>query len=280
MNKHTPSPEAIRAVTFDLDDTLLRDDLTISPFTVKVMRTLAGRGIAVIPASGRAMLSMKPFVDQLACASLFSACNGAQVWDGPTCRLLRHESFSVPLAHEIAAFGKAHQAYAQTYDDAMFYFNEHSVWADRYAQASMLKGVYVGDLETFIQEPRNKILMMAEPEKIAAMLREARQQFAGRLSVTCSKPYFLEFNPLNATKGIALRAEADLLGLSPSQFMAFGDSLNDLPMLQTAGWSVAVSNARPEVRDFCHAVCASNNDDGVAHYLADFFSLGKEAMPT
>ena len=180
MSKHTSSPEAIRAVTFDLDDTLLRDDLTISPFTVKVMRTLADRGIAVIPASGRAMLSMKPFVDQLACASLFSACNGAQVWDGPTCRLLRHESFSVPLAHEIAAFGKAHQAYAQTYDDAMFYFNEHSVWADRYAQASMLKGVYVGDLETFIQEPRNKILMMAEPEKIAAMLREARQQFAGR----------------------------------------------------------------------------------------------------
>ena len=280
MNKPPPSPEAIRAVTFDLDDTLLRDDLTISPFTVKVMRTLADRGVAVIPASGRAMLSMKPFVDQLACASLFSACNGAQVWDGPTCRLLRHESFSVPLAHEIAAFGKAHQAYAQTYDDAMFYFNEHSVWADRYAQASMLKGVYVGDLETFIQEPRNKILMMAEPEKIAAMLREARQQFAGRLSVTCSKPYFLEFNPLNATKGIALRAEADLLGLSPSQFMAFGDSLNDLPMLQTAGWSVAVSNARAEVRDFCHVVCASNNDDGVAHYLADFFSLGKEAMPT
>ena len=50
------APESIRGVTFDLDDTLLRDDLTVSSFTVSVMRELSRRGVAVLPASGRASL--------------------------------------------------------------------------------------------------------------------------------------------------------------------------------------------------------------------------------
>ena len=273
MTAAKPSPADIHGVTFDLDDTLLRDDLSISSYTVQVMRALSLRGIAVIPASGRALMSMKPFVDQLGCASLVSACNGAQVWDGRTFTLLKEEAFSVSLSHEIAAFGKAHGCYAQTYDNSRFYFNEHSVWAERYAASSMMEGLFVGDLEQYIQEPRSKILMMAEPEKIASMLKEAREHFSGRLSVTCSKPYFLEFNPLTATKGIALEAEARILGFLPENVMAFGDSLNDLPMLQTAGWSVAVSNGREEVRAQCCDVCGDNNHDGVACYLAGFFGL-------
>ena len=186
---------------------------------------------------------------------------------------LREGAFPVALSHEIAAFGKAHGCYAQTYDNTRFYFNEHSVWAERYAASSMMEGVFVGDLEQYIQEPRSKILMMAEPEKITAMLKEAGERFRGRLSVTCSKPYFLEFNPLTATKGIALEAEARILGFRPENVMAFGDSLNDLSMLRAAGWSVAVANGREEIRAQCCDVCGDNNHDGVACYLADFFGL-------
>ena len=68
-----------------------------------------------------------------------------------------------------------------------------------------------------------------------------------------------------------------MLGLSVKDFAAFGDSLNDLPMLQVAGRSVAVANARPEVRSVCDAVCLSNQEDGVARYLSDYFL--KEVSP-
>ena len=273
MQNQNLLPESVRGITFDLDDTLLRDDLSISTYTVQVLRTLTRRGIAIIPASGRAYLSMRPFVDQLDCVSLYSACNGAEIRDGRTHTLLQSEAFSVSLAQEIAAFGKTHRCYAQTYDDSRFFFNEHTLWAERYASASMLEGVCVGDLEQYIQEPRNKILMMADPEKIAAMLVEAQARFSGRASVTCSKPWFLEFNPLRATKGIALQAEAEMLGFSSQNVIAFGDSLNDLSMLLSAGWSVAVANGREEVRNQCCAVCPDNNQDGVASYLAALFRL-------
>ena len=48
------------AVVFDLDDTLLHNDRTISDTTVRVLRTLALNGIRIIPASGRSPESMNP----------------------------------------------------------------------------------------------------------------------------------------------------------------------------------------------------------------------------
>ena len=264
-------PGLFRAVAFDLDDTLLRDDLTISESTIRLLRSLAGKGIHIIPASGRAKLSMKPFVDQMECASVYISCNGAECWDGKTHDLICSESFSADICREIARFGKKHQCYTQTYAGAFFYYNEDSVWARRYAASSMLKGKCVGDLESYIQEPRNKILMMNTPEKIASMLPEAVSLFDGKASVTSSKPEYLEFNPPEATKGKALIRMADRLGISPRQIIAFGDSLNDYSMFEAAGWSVLVENGRESLKPLCSAVCGSNNQDGVAHYLADFF---------
>jgi len=258
----------LKAAAFDLDDTLLRDDLSISAYTVDVFSRLHASGFHLIAASGRTRMSMKPFVDQLGCITLCIACNGAQIWDPETDQVLHREELSVDLCREIAAFGNEHHCYAQTYSDDRFFFNEYSEYAERYASASMLPGEYVGDLESYIREPRSKILMMADDEKIARMLVSARNLFQGRASVTCSKPYFLEFNPIQATKGIALEKTAAMLGIPVGTIAAFGDSLNDLPMLEICGFPVAVANARKEVLSFCAHTCPSNMEDGVARCLA------------
>ncbi len=258
---------SFRCAVFDLDDTLLRDDLSISAYTVEVFRRLRASGFCFIAASGRTRMSMKPFVDQLGCVSLCISCNGAEIWNPAEDTVLSREVFPTDLYREITRFGKKYRVYAQTYSDDRFYFNEYSEYSRRYAAASRLAGEYVGDLEAFSGEPRGKILMMADEEKIAAMQREAWILFEGRASVACSKPYFLEFTPLRATKGIALGKAAALLGIPLEAVVAFGDSINDLSMLQVAGRSVAVANARPEILSACDAVCPSNQEDGVAHYL-------------
>ena len=257
----------LKAAAFDLDDTLLRDDLSISSFTKEIFCRLRKEGFIFIAASGRTSLSMKPFVDELGCVSLCISCNGAQIWDPASGQVFCRETFPVELCREIAAFGNEYDCYAQTYSDDKFYFNEYSEYSVRYASASKLPGEYVGDLVKYIREPRSKILMMADEEKIATMLASARERFENRASVTCSKPYFLEFNPVQATKGNALNKAAALLGLSTMEIAAFGDSLNDLSMLMTSGYPVAVANARPEIIAACRNICPSNQEDGVAQYL-------------
>ena len=257
-----------RAAVFDLDDTVLRADLSISPYTLKIFRRLHETGFVFIAASRRTRMSMKPFVDQLGCVSLYISCNGAEIWDPLSGHCLHRELFPVELCLEIARFGNEYGVYAQTYSEDRFYFNEYSEYYRMYASTSMLPGEYVGDLVDFIREPRSKIMMIADDKKIAEMLCEAKRRFSGKASVTCSKPYLLEFNPLLATKGIALEKAAGIMKLSANDFIAFGDSLNDSSMLNAAGRSVAVANARPEVIGICDDICPSNQEDGVAPYLA------------
>lgn len=265
----------LRAVAFDLDDTILRDDLTISDYTVHVLRRLHSDGCRIIAASGRARLSMKPYVDQLGCVDAYISCNGAEIWDGPSGSLIRHELFSAETAREIARFAEEHDCYAQTYEEDRFCFNRYGEYADRYAMSARLKGEYVGKLSDYIQEPRNKIHLMDDEARISVLYREAVIRFDGRASVTCSKPVYLEFNPVRATKGIALDALAEHLCILPGQIIAFGDSLNDLSMLRTAGTSVSVSNGWPEIRPYCDYVCGSNNEDGPARFLDDLFYEGR-----
>lgn len=258
----------LEAVAFDLDDTLLRDDRTISGRTLAVLRRAAAQGVRILPASGRALDSMWPFVEQMGCANALISCNGAEIWDARRNLLVRRE-FPGADAEEIVAFARARGSYAQTYAGAHFYYLIENHFAADYAASSMLTGFYTPELEAFLAaHPSSKILMMDEPEKIARMLAEAREQFAGRASVTCSKPYFLEFNPPLATKGIALAACAERLGFSLEKTAAFGDSLNDLSMLESAGIGVAVANAREDVRARVGRVCGSNEEDGPARWIA------------
>ncbi len=269
---------SIKAVAFDLDDTILHDDLSISGFTVCVLRRMSKIGYRIIAASGRAYMSMKPYVELLDCVDAYISCNGAEIWNGATHELIRQELFSEETGREIALFAESHECYAQTYEEDRFCFNMHGEYARKYALSAKLKGVCVGKLSDFIREPRNKILMMDDPARIASMYEEARTLFQGRASVTCSKPFYLEFNPARATKGIALETTAGFLGISAKEVIAFGDSLNDLSMLRAAGTAVTVENGWKEIRPWCDAVCGTNNDDGPACYLNEHF-LNMEVLP-
>mgnify|MGYP005765847689 CR=1 FL=1 len=51
---------------------------------------------------------------------------------------------------------------------------------------------------------------------------------------------------------------------------AFGDNLNDIPMLNAADCAVAVSNAADEVKEICDEIIGSNDDDAVAKYILNY----------
>ena len=87
------------------------------------------------------------------------------------------------------------------------------------------------------------------------------------LQVSSALPNNVEINAQNATKGKALLALAAHLQLDPKNTCAFGDGLNDIPMLQDAGCGVAMENAAEAVKaaaDFCTDHCDA---DGVATFI-------------
>lgn len=259
---------SIRAIAFDLDDTLLRPDASVSDYTAYVLQRAATQGIIILPASGRTRDSMWPAVTRIGCASAFISCNGADIWS-PERELLTQELLPVELAHEVARFAADRGVYCQTYSPDRFFYSMQNEYAASYEKSSSLEGEYVGDLTQFIQHPVTKLLMMDDPARIAELYQEARALFAGRASLTCSKAYFLECNPLRATKGNALKWCAKHFGFDMSELLAFGDSLNDVSMLEAAGTGVAMANARDDVKAMGFPVCGSNTEDGVARYIEE-----------
>lgn len=57
--------------------------------------------------------------------------------------------------------------------------------------------------------------------------------------------------------------------------IAFGDNLNDIPMLKSADLGIAVANAHPQVKDVADLVIPSNTEDSVIKYIRNDY-LGVE----
>ena len=62
---------------------------------------------------------------------------------------------------------------------------------------------------------------------------------------------------------------ATRLDLSADEIMAFGDSSNDLKMMKGVGIGVAMANAREDVKEAADYITASNDEDGVAHFIEE-----------
>ena len=73
---------------------------------------------------------------------------------------------------------------------------------------------------------------------------------------------------VDAGKGAALAALALEHGFEPQHCAAVGDYLNDIPMLEWAGWSVAMGQAPAQVRAVADAVVAPVTEHGAAQALA------------
>ncbi|MEF9879765.1 MAG: HAD hydrolase family protein [Clostridia bacterium] len=54
-----------------------------------------------------------------------------------------------------------------------------------------------------------------------------------------------------------------------STMVVFGDSLNDMSMLAFTKNSVAMGNARDEVKQSTQFVCGPNTKDGLAHFIQE-----------
>lgn len=257
----------IRTIVTDCDDTLLRDDLTISPFTREVLKKAHDKGIRIILASGRAAASLKPYAQSLNFGDPYVSANGAVIVNGKTHQPISEVLFSVEMAKKCVRFFKEENMYAQYYIGDYFYYSHDCEFNRDYSKHTGMKGKLAGDLEKAIKEQIAKVLGMDTAENVQKAYVKASAIFKGEASITMSKPYFLEMNPLGATKGEALARLQTTIGITPETTMAFGDSLNDISMLKWAKYGVAMENAREEVKNAVSLRCKSNEEDGVAHMI-------------
>jgi phosphoglycolate phosphatase len=71
----------------------------------------------------------------------------------------------------------------------------------------------------------------------------------------------------SVNKGTGLINVASIMGLKPENFAAIGDAVNDIPMLEAAGYGIAVCNAHPELKKIASLVTQKSFGDGCSEGL-------------
>lgn len=78
----------------------------------------------------------------------------------------------------------------------------------------------------------------------------------------------------SVSKYHAVLYTTQLLNLSMSQVLAFGDSGNDIELLEKAGIGIAMKNGLNEVLEKTkYHTSLTNDEDGVYHYLKEYFHV-------
>ena len=125
------------------------------------------------------------------------------------------------------------------------------------------KAVYADYRETFSHRA-NKIVAKLPDDETAEQIANKNHC---RLQGYRGEKWYA-FLPETAGKVQAIKELAKTLSISLNDIVAFGDDKNDMEMLQICGTGVAVANAISDVQAIADCITLSNDEDGVAEWLA------------
>jgi len=259
-------------VALDLDYTFLNAELRISPRNRAAVGRCGELGVKVVITSGRMFSSTMRFVRELGLETPAISYNGAFVKQESTGRVLVDEKLDLGVARALVEFCDRENLNLNYYLDDILYVAKITPWGELYSKRTGAPLHPVGDLRKLTDRAPTKVLIVAEPERIARLYDELAPEYEQRAYVTVSNVEYLEFMPRDADKGKALAAVARYYNVPRERTVAFGDADNDIPMIRWAGLGVAMENARPAARAAADRIAPSYDQDGVAIVLEELFS--------
>jgi len=262
-----------KMIVTDLDDTLLNSQGKVSEKNKEYIRKAQEAGVKFVLASGRPTFAMVDLAHELELAkygSYLLSYNGAIVTECATNRVWLEESLTAEDAHKLHDFSREHNV------NIITYVGDEIISEDRceYAQVEVeLTGMPYRKVDCFksgVEGPVVKCIMLENPEYLAQVEKKLKEGLGRDYSVAISKPFFLEIMKSGIDKGASLLKLGAKLGIDPTEIIACGDSYNDQSMLEVAGMSVAVANAKEPIKALCDYIAPTNNEDAMAHVIERF----------
>lgn len=263
-----------RLCAIDLDDTLLGPDHAVSARNVAAVRAVVAQGVVVVIASGRMHEATLRFVKQMGLETPIISYNGAMVKNPHTGEIWLHDRIAGSVAAQVMDYARDHHLQLNYYLNDHFYSAAYTSYAQLYHERTQAPIQIVPEMyDTLRGTDPTKMIIVDSKELTDGLVAPFRKQFGTDLYVTKSNDEYLEMMPPQANKGVALALVADKFGITAAETIAFGDSYNDIPMLQWAGLGIAVGNAKAETKAAAQRTIATNAEDGVALALEQIFQI-------
>jgi hypothetical protein len=246
-----------RLVACDLDGTLFPlNDPKVQPAVTSGVAALRRAGVKFVISTGRMFRSAKATAATLGIADGTIVCyQGAVVADLASGERLLARPVSSELAADVVRTARAMGRHVNAYVDDELHVEVLDRLAEMYMRRGAVGATVDADLEAVVlASPPDKLLILTEPADAPGLVPAFRERWAGRLAVTISQPGYVEITAPDATKRGALEFLAGEWGLKIDRTVACGDGLNDLDMLEWAGFAVAMAEADARVREVADLV--------------------------
>jgi Cof subfamily protein (haloacid dehalogenase superfamily) len=244
----------------------------LHPRTREAIAATRAAGIHVVLVTGRMFQAVRPYALEAGLDDPVVCYQGAVVAEPVSGRWLRHVPIPLELARETIAAVQEEGFGLNCYVDDELYVAAVTPEARRYADFQHLELHAVGDLLDWLDRPATKLVVIEDPEVLDDLKQRLIAHFDGRLYISKSLPYFLEFASPDVTKAAGLDFLAGHLGFTRERTLAFGDGENDIELVDWAGYGVAVANAHDTVKEVADFVCPSVDEEGVAQVLEAFLA--------
>lgn len=261
----------------DLDGTLLKNDVTVSEYTVSVINSLTERGMIFSYATARSRYTSSKLTSKLKITAPVVIYNGTFLYDPIKEKRIFSNIFSKEDAPKILdrllKNGTYPMVHAFLKDEEKYLFDEKHMsrgMADFQSKRECDERrtpVDVYDLEPY---EVFYFTCIDEESKLYPLYLEFRDEFQCLYTRDIySGDYWLEILPNRATKASAVKELKKLLNCD--RVVCFGDGTNDIAMFKEADEAYAVSNAHPELKKYATGIIDSNENDGVAKWLLKNF---------
>lgn len=250
MNKYP----YIKYLIFDLDDTLLRKDRTLSTYTIETLSKAKKQGFKIVFNTSRSVQHSQKYADMVhPDYGIYSG--GCHIVDKDNNDLFVNTiaSKDVKVITKYL-FDKFPKISVQSKDT--FYASDKDYKAQNAQWVDFTNGL---EVDAF------KILCFSYDmnfvQSIADKYNLEFQNYVGggwnRLSIK------------GATKWNGVLKLMEILHEDPKSTACFGDDVGDLEMIEKSGLGVAMKNSRPEVLKKAKNIALSSNEDGCAHFIEE-----------
>lgn len=265
----------IKIVSIDIDGTLINDRHEITPKVKQAVQAALAQDVKIVITTGRPLPGVQDILSELGIAGADQyviTYNGGLVQTADGQKTLFRQPLAVSEFKKINAFMAAQETYVQVESHDAAYTTNHRVhpWAS-FENSLVNLPLFVLDSEAELENVAFiKAIANAESDALDAVQAAVPAEISEQVNVIRSTANNLEFIDLQASKGNALLALADELGVARGATMAIGDQANDYSMIEKAGIGVAMGNAIPSLKAIADYETTSNNDSGVAQAIEKF----------
>ncbi|MBQ8662655.1 MAG: HAD family phosphatase [Eubacterium sp.] len=261
-------------IALDLDGTLLNSKKELSKKNLEALYAASNAGFEIVPTTGRFYGGMPQIIRDLPFVRYVITINGAEVKDLTNGTVVYKAEIPCQQAIDLMFWLDQYEVIYDCYMEnkgwmSISHKNNIDLFVEDFHSRKMLHDLRrpVPELKKFLMEEQSdvqKIQFFSNNTELRRDLMTKLTLNYPNLSVSSALPQNIEINQIHANKGEALLALADYLKIDHAATYAFGDGLNDLSMIKSAGMGIAMANSAPKVLSAADRSVPSCDEDGVA----------------